>query len=243
MNNMHYFVLPTTAIVFSLLLSSCQLLTGYNQIDKAERAEVWSGKIMPMNDEVNIACAGTYHCEITKIDKTLVISTDTHRPFDISMLVSISNADGVPYAKLSKREQVKMQKDTIPLVDNKSVVIVPLSASSLPNLVNYYARVKPIKREIHVNYYPENNTGYVERFAIIHEFKEPGTYMLQAYRHKSSEDKGSLLDSASPSPLCIDLLQDNQLKRRFCKRSDNESQGEFVENDMVTGTVTKAKVK
>lgn len=230
MNQMRYIVLPTAVIILSLILSSCQLLTGYKKIEKAESADNWSEHIMPIDGEVNIACAGTYHCEITKIDKISVISTETHLPVDPTMLVSLTSADGIPYKKLNKSQQAQMQLDMAPLADNKSIKIVPLSASGMAGLINYYARVKPIKREVHVNFYPENNSDYVERFAMIHEFKQPGTYTLQAYRQKSTQDKDSVLDSASPSPLCIDLLQDNQLKRRFCKQLDVESQGEFVED-------------
>lgn len=243
MNKKRFAVFTSTIMAVSFLLSGCQILTGYQQIDEAENATAWAGEIIPIIDEVNIACAGTYHCEITQIDKTPVISTDTHKPVDLTMLVSMSNADGIPYAKLSKREQAQMQVDTIPLVNQKSIKIVPLSASGMPGLINYYARVKPIKREIHVNFYPENNADYVERFALIDEFKEPGTYLLRAYRQKSPKDNGSLLNAASPEPLCIDLLKDNILQRRFCKQLDTANQGEFVEASMIKKTVTKAKAK
>lgn len=243
MNKKRFAVFTSTIMAVSFLLSGCQILTGYQQIDEAENATAWAGEIIPIIDEVNIACAGTYHCEITQIDKTPVVSTDTHKPVDLTMLVSMSNTDGIPYAKLSKREQAQMQVDTIPLVNQKSIKVVPLSASGMPGLINYYARVKPIKREIHVNFYPENNVDYVERFALIDEFKEPGTYLLRAYRQKSPKNNGSLLNAASPEPLCIDLLKDNILQRRFCKQLDTANQGEFVEASMIKKTVTKAKAK
>lgn len=217
----------------SLLLSGCQSLTGYQKTDKADSATAWAGQVIPMAGEVNIACAGTYHCEITEIDKISVIATDTHKPVDLKMLVSMSNVNGIPYAKLSKREQIQMQRDTTPLMNNQSVKIVPLTVSGMPGLINYYARVKPIKREVHVNFYPENNTDYVERFALIDEFKVSGTYLLRAYRKKSPKASGSLLDAAPPEPLCIDLLKDNLLQRRFCKQLDTDTQGEFVETRMM----------
>lgn len=243
MNKKRFSVFISTIVATSLLLSGCHVLTGYQQIEEAEKATAWAEQIHPIPGEVNIACAGTYHCEITKIDKTAVISTDTHKPVDLTMLVSMSNVDGIPYAKLSKHEQAQMQRDTIPLVNNQSVKVVPLTASGMPNLINYYARIKPIKREVHVNFYPENNVDYIERFALIDEFKEPGTYLLRAYRQKSSKDNGSLLNAASPEPLCIDLLKDNLLQRRFCKQADSERQGEFVETSLINKTVTKTKVK
>ncbi|MGM8889087.1 hypothetical protein ACS8FD_24375, partial [Psychrobacter sp. 1U2] len=105
------------------------------------------------------------------------------------------------------------------------------------------------KREVHINFYPENNMGYIERFAMIHEFIEPDTYLLRAYRKESSQDTGSLLDTASPNPLCIDLIQNDSIKRQFCKQMNNESQGEFVETNVTNqikqsaqATQSKAKV-
>lgn len=58
-------------------------------------------------------------------------------------------------------------------------------------MTNYYARVKPAKREVQVNFYPENNVGYVERFAIIHDFVEPGTYQLHAYQKNLATTQGA----------------------------------------------------
>ena len=116
-----------------------------------------------------------------------------------------------------------------PLANKKSIKIVPLSASAMPGLTNYYARVMPAKREIHVNFYPENNVGYVERFAMIHDFTQAGTYQLRAYQKKPSNKSGSLLETASPEPLCIELLQGSTVQRRFCKQLDSKHRGEFVE--------------
>lgn len=215
----------------SLGLSGCQLLSEPTATKNTPVLETGSGKIYPVKGEVNIACSGTYHCEISQIDKTLVIKKETHRPAspDIVAPVVTKSADGKP---------VMMPA----LLNANSVKAVPLFASEMKGLVNYYARVMPAKREIHVNFYPENNLDYVERFAMIHEFTSPGTYQLKAYRKKSAQGSGSLLDNASPDPLCVDLLQNNQIKRRFCKQLDPEHQGEFVETDLSVKALPKAKV-
>ncbi len=241
MKKHHYHILISISIAMSVFVSGCQSMTGYKKIENAKSAELRSGQIIPIKGEVNIACAGTYHCEITKIDQTKVISTETHRPFDSEMLVSMTNDNGIPYSKLTKREQAQIQANTVPLTNNTSIKIVPLSVSGIKGLVNYYARAKPIKREIHVNFYPENNTDYIERFAMIDEFKNQGTYMLQAYQQESTKDNGSLLDNASPAPLCVDLLKDGKLQRRFCKQMTNERQGEFVETPLSTKQSSKPK--
>ena len=119
----------------------------------------------------------------------------------------------------------------------------------MPGLTNYYARVTPAKREVQINFYPENNLGYVERFAMIHDFVEAGTYQLRAYQKKSGANSGSLLETASPEPLCVDLYQGNSVQRRFCKEVGAEHQGEFVETSLAkavpaqTPSPAKNKVK
>lgn len=248
MNKKRYALWTSTLVTASLLLSGCQLLTGYQKIDEAEEAKAWAGNIQPVAGEVNIACIGTYHCEIVQIDRTLVIAPDTHKPFNANMLVAMKNAGVSNKSRTSnKHAQSPMNMDMTPLANKNSIKIVPLSASGMPGLTNYYARVKPAKREVHINFYPENNVGYVERFAMIHDFFEAGTYQLRAYQKKSSENSGSLLDSASPEPLCVDLLHSNQVQRRFCKELGTEHQGEFVEISMnktkpAASSTKKAKV-
>lgn len=239
MNNLSYVSLNKVTVAVSflslLVLSGCQSLSsyqsGYKKIENADEAKQWAGQIIPLIGEVNIACAGTYHCEITKIDNTAIISTDTHKPVNPALVVPTANTYGIPYDKLSKEQQARVKAQTVPLTTNNSVKIIALSSSGMLGLTNYYASVKPIKREVHINFYPENNTDYVERFALIDEFKEEGTYLLQAYQQKPAQkqDSGSLLDKASPASLCIDFLKDQVLQRRFCKNPDSNVQGEFVE--------------
>ncbi|MDV2860402.1 hypothetical protein R0I52_06730 [Psychrobacter sp. CAM01] len=222
MNKTRYALWTSTVIAASFLMSGCQLLTGYQKIDEAENAKVWAGSIQPIPGEVNIACVGTYHCEIVQIDKTLVIAPDSHEPVNPAMVTTL--AEGVKKASASA--------EMTPLTNKKSIKIVPLSASAMPGLTNYYARVMPAKREIHVNFYPENNVGYVERFAMIHDFTQAGTYQLRAYQKKPNNKSGSLLETASPEPLCIELLQGSTVQRRFCKQLDSKHRGEFVETRM-----------
>ena len=244
MNKTRFVVWTSTAIAASLLLSGCQVLTGYQQIDSAENAKVWTGKITPVAGEVNIACVGTYHCEIARIDQTRIIGSDTHEPLNPAMLVAMQavNANGKSRTG-NKHGQAPMVMDMTPLTHKKAIKIVPLSASAMPGLTNYYARVKPGKREVQVNFYPENNLGYVERFAMIHDFSEAGTYQLRAYQKKSSNNSGSLLDSASPEPLCVELYQGNSVQRRFCKEIGAEHQGEFVETRVVKAEPTQSPSK
>ena len=237
MNKKRYVLWTSTMVAASLWLSGCQLMNGYQKIDEAENAKVWAGKIQPIAGEVNIACIGTYHCEIARIDKVPVIGTDTHEPINAAMVVAMT-ADSS-----NNRSKVIMKMDMTPIAHKNEIKIVPLSASGMPGLINYYARVKPAKREVQVNFYPENNLGYVERFAMIHDFVEADTYQLRAYQKKSSDSSGSLLDTASPEPLCVDLYQGNSVQRRFCKELGAEHQGEFVETRLTNTMSTPSKAK
>lgn len=247
MTKTRFAVWTSTALAVSLL-SGCQLLTGYQQIDSAENAKMWTGKIKPIAGEVNIACVGTYHCEITRIDQTRIISSDTHEPINPTMLVKTQEANGKSPAG-NKQVSAPIAMDMTPLTHKNAIKIVPLSASAMPGLTNYYARVTPAKREVQINFYPENNLGYVERFAMIHDFVEAGTYQLRAYQKKSGANSGSLLETASPEPLCVDLYQGNSVQRRFCKEVGTEHQGEFVETRVIkaapaqTPSPAKNKVK
>ena len=234
MNKKRYVVLTGCIVAASTLLSGCQLLTGYQKIEQGSTAPQWAGVVQPLAGEVNIACTGTYHCEIMQIDQTLVIDPDTHQPINSNMLAQVSQTAVMDNAKAQHTAANYAQMDKTPLQSPNAIKVVPLSASGMAGLSNYYVRMMPAKREVHVNFYPENNMGYVERFAMIHEFSQPGVYQLRAYRKKSAEANGSLLEAASPSPLCIDLLQNDRLERRFCKQRHTEHQGEFVETKVMS---------
>ena len=244
MNKKRYAVFTSTVAAVSLgsllALSGCQSLNGYQQIGKAENADALAGKIYPVAGEVNIACIGTYHCEITQIDQTLLIAPNSHKPVNTSMVAKLNQAQ-LNQQKLATQQSTS-QAPMTPLLNQKSVKVVPLSASGMKGLTNYYARVKPAKREVHINFYPENNLDYVERFAMIHEFTQPGVYHLRAYRQKSPQATGSLLDTASPEPLCVDLLQGSKVVRRFCKQLDAKHQGEFVETRIINKVPAKLAV-
>lgn len=249
MNKTRFAVWTSTALAVSLL-SGCQVLTGYHQIDSADNAKAWAGKISPIAGEVNIACVGTYHCEIARIDQTRIIGSDTHKPINPAMLVAMQGVKANGKGRFgNKHVSAPMAMDMTPLAHKNAIKIVPLSASGMPGLTNYYARVKPAKHEVQVNFYPENNLGYVERFAMIHDFVEAGTYQLRAYQKKSNASSGSLLETASPEPLCVDLYQGNSVQRRFCKQMGAEHQGEFVETSLAkavpaqTQSKTKNKAK
>lgn len=231
MNNKRFIVFTGLTLCTSLALSGCQALTGYNQIDDADDLRPSAQTLEPVAGEINIACKGTYHCEIVQIDKTPIISADSHEPIDRTMLTAMRSVDTDTKKPFSNRIQTTIEPDITPLASKTAIKIVPLSVSNIEGLTNYYLRIKPGKHEVQVNFYPENNIGYIERFAVIHEFGQSGSYELRAYRKKLNTTRGSLLENAPPSPLCVDLTFNSRLQRRFCKQADSTRQGEFVESN------------
>lgn len=229
MNKKRFAVLT---LITGLSLSGCQILTGYNQIDD-DNTLITAQALDPIAGEINLTCQGTYHCEIVQIDKTPIISAQSHEPVNPTMLAVMQSTDTASKMPFSDRFRTTIAPDITPLSDKNAIKIVPLSASNIEGLTNYYLRLKPTKHEVQVNFYPENNLGYIERFAMIHEFTQPGNYELRAYRKKPSSTEGSLLENASPNPLCVDLTFNGRLQRHFCKLADIERQGEFVESSVI----------
>lgn len=83
--------------------------------------------------------------------------------------------------------------------------------------------------EIVVWFYPVSDER-VEAFHFIHAFKAGHNYKVVMYRQKSTTN-GSLLQMAAPGDLCVDLLQDDNVVRRFCRAYNvmNGGMGEFLE--------------
>ncbi|KAA8733173.1 hypothetical protein F4V57_08050 [Acinetobacter qingfengensis] len=86
----------------------------------------------------------------------------------------------------------------------------------------------PGEHEVVVRFYPVTNER-MESFHLIHKFMAGQTYKLAMYRQKIQGNR-SLLNVAIPGPLCVDLLQNDVVLRRFCRPFDAMTgMGEFVE--------------
>ena len=84
------------------------------------------------------------------------------------------------------------------------------------------------QHEVEVGFYPISSER-VERFHIIHNFRAGSQYKLVMYRQKKAVS-GSLLQVAAPGALCVDLLHNDLVERRFCRDFNAlTGLGEFVE--------------
>ncbi|ENW87118.1 hypothetical protein ABFP25_03630 [Acinetobacter indicus] len=106
--------------------------------------------------------------------------------------------------------------------------LVRLQADSLRQPNPLYLSVPAKQHEVVIRFYPISR-DQAETLHVIHQFKPRQTYTFKMYRDRSKH-KGSLLNVSAPEPLCVDLLQNQKIIRRFCKPYNVlNGLGEFVE--------------
>ena len=109
--------------------------------------------------------------------------------------------------------------------------IVRFEDKSLSNMQasRYFVAMRPGRNEIKVRFYPVT-LHRAENLALIHDFRAEHNYRLNMFRQPSNKTAASLLNAATPDPLCVDLLEDEKVIRRFCRPFDPATGlGEFVE--------------
>lgn len=92
-----------------------------------------------------------------------------------------------------------------------------------------YLTIPPQQYEMVVRFYPITKQ-HAEVFHVIHNFQENQKYTFKMYRQRPVQGAGSLLNVSAPTPLCVAMIQDKRIIRRFC-RPHNAVTGvsEFVE--------------
>lgn len=96
------------------------------------------------------------------------------------------------------------------------------------NQSDLYLTIPAEQHEVILRFYPISNK-HAEVFHLIHQFKANKSYQLTMYRQQGNKS-GSLLNVSAPTPLCVDVREEQKLVRRFC-RPHNAVTGisEFVE--------------
>lgn len=93
----------------------------------------------------------------------------------------------------------------------------------------YFIAMRPGRNEVKVRFYPIT-PDRAENFALIHDFRADRNYRLNMFRQHSADAASSLLSAATPDPLCVDLLENDKVLRRFCRPFDPATgMGEFLE--------------
>ncbi len=99
----------------------------------------------------------------------------------------------------------------------------------------YYVAVQPGFTEVSVRFFPVT-LERAENFVVIHNFRADKVYKLNLFRQRAASS-GSLLSIATPSPLCIDLLENDKVARRFCRPFEPMTGlGEFVEQKVTNNS-------
>lgn len=96
------------------------------------------------------------------------------------------------------------------------------------NHAQYYIAMKPGQSEVSVRFYPVT-MDRAEHFTLIHNFRADKKYQVKLFRQRNATS-GSLLSIATPGALCVDLLENDKVNRRFCRPFDPlTGLGEFLE--------------
>lgn len=99
----------------------------------------------------------------------------------------------------------------------------------------YYVAMQPGFIEVSVRFFPVT-MDRAENFVLIHNFRADKVYKLNLFRQRTASS-GSLLSLATPSPLCIDLLENDKVARRFCRPFEPMTGlGEFVEQKVTNNS-------
>ena len=96
----------------------------------------------------------------------------------------------------------------------------------------YYLQVVAGTHQVRAHFYPVTKAR-AEHFALIHDFKAGKDYRLHLFRQRQAK-VASVLARATPDPLCIEVLEDQQQVRLFCRPFDPATGlGEFVETSIL----------
>jgi hypothetical protein len=145
-------------------------------------------------------------------------------------------------------EQCEFERfDEIPIVDaqnhrvNREAIqqgIVRLKAKSLNEPNPLFLSVPAGQHELVIRFYPISQDR-AETLHVIHNFNSQKHYTFKMYRDRSHH-KGNLLNASAPDPLCVELQQEQQTIRRFCKPYNVlNGLGEFVEQKNLKSTSVK----
>ncbi len=102
-----------------------------------------------------------------------------------------------------------------PTEHGKTDAVLRFESPASNNSSQYYLALPAAPHDVEVLFFPVSHAR-VESFTLTHRFRAGHRYDLKLYRQER-EQSASLLSLAGPAPLCIDLLDDDKVDRRFCR--------------------------
>ena len=121
------------------------------------------------------------------------------------------------------------KQPTADAINAALVRLEPLQVADQPQASRYFVAMQSGKHEVKMRFYPITPER-AENFSLIHHFELGKTYQMSMFRQRSNNVSSSLLSMAAPDPLCIHLLEDKKVIRKFCRPFDPKTGlGEFIE--------------
>lgn len=152
---------------------------------------------------ISLHCTGEITCEFGKLNNTVLVNEITKQPTKEAINQSLMRFESG--------------------LASNPITAVQQSASK------YFVTMPPGKHEVKMRFYPITPTR-AENFILIHNFVQGKSYQLSMFRHRDKSGSTSVLNMATPEPLCVQLLEDKKVVRQFCRPFDpTTGLGEFIE--------------
>lgn len=192
---------------------------------------------------VGLLCAGLAGCQILpksskmsgmaqqpRLSAAMVEALESPPPKGLVGLHCSGGIGGCEFAKLNNIVVIhEVTRQPTEEAIHASVVRFEDNSLSSPQDARYFITMRPGHNEVKVRFYPVT-PDRAENFALIHDFRADRTYRLNMFRQRNTDASASLLSAATPDPLCVDLLENDKVLRRFCRPFDPATGlGEFLE--------------
>ncbi len=152
---------------------------------------------------ISLHCTGDITCEFGKLNNTVLVNEGSKEPTKEAISAALMRFESVLPAQ-------------------------PLNAGQQP-ASKYFVAMPPGKHEVKMRFYPITPTR-AENFTLIHHFVQGKSYQLSMFRHRDTSGSTSVLNMATPEPLCVQLFENKKVIRKFCRPFDpTTGLGEFIE--------------
>lgn len=135
---------------------------------------------------------------------------------DMSGIASVHCSGGVgcQFVSLNNVELLNSQSGE-PTEHGKTDAVLRFESPTSNYSSQYYLALTAAPHDVELLFFPISHDR-VEKFNLTHRFKAGHRYDLKLYRQER-EQSASLLSLAGPAPLCVDVLDDDKVVRRFCR--------------------------
>lgn len=127
--------------------------------------------------------------------------------------VHCSGGVGCQFVSLNSVELLNPQGE--PTEHGKTDAVLRFESSVTNDTSQYYLALTAAPHDVELVFFPMSRDR-VEKFNMTHRFNAGHRYDLKLYRQER-EQSASLLSLAGPAPLCVDVLDDDKVVRRFCR--------------------------